>query len=168
MHSYTSPTLSRVFNFEESKEYIKGHFVHKGTLSFFDYDAVRVNFADEKIVKFSVDCLEETIKEKYGIEKGAMIISNNHIDDSYRYKFFYRRGEDESGVRAVLARGLEDIQSAGGVDGEIRVRFACRPIVRGLCSGMNHQRDILSQNGKKAVDLLPIADVKALSPVSRP
>ena len=38
--------------------------------------------------------------------------------------------------------------------------LASGPIMRGLGGGVNHQRDIVSQVGKEAVDLLPVADVE--------
>ena len=46
-------------------------------------------------------------------------------------------GEDEGRLRAVPARRLQQVQRAVGVDREIGLRVACRPVVRRLGGGVN-------------------------------
>ena len=61
---------------------------------------------------------------------------------------FVGRGKDERRVGAVLARGLEQVERAVGVDREIGERIAGGPVVRGLGGGVDDQGDSLTVPGK--------------------
>ena len=50
---------------------------------------------------------------------------------------FVRRGENEWRFRAKISRGFEQVERAVGVNREIRLRIARRPIVRRLRGGVH-------------------------------
>ncbi len=54
---------------------------------------------------------------------------------------FVRRCKNKRRFRAEISRRLEQIQRAVGVDGEIGLRIARRPIVRRLRRGVNDRGD---------------------------
>ena len=68
-------------------------------------------------------------------------------------------GEDERRLRAVPARRFEQVQGAVGVDREIGLRVAGRPIVRRLGRGMDDRRDVVAVAGENLVHQRGVADV---------
>jgi hypothetical protein len=59
------------------------------------------------------------------------------------------RGEDEGRVGRMGARGLQQVEGAGGVDGEVRVRLAGRPVVRRLRGGVDDDRRVAGVAGEE-------------------
>ena len=78
------------------------------------------------------------------------------------------RGEDEDGVRAVLATGLEQIEGADGVDAEVRERLASGPIVRRLRGGVDDGRDVGAVVRQHPTHGRGVPDVEVLVTVARP
>ena len=70
------------------------------------------------------------------------------------------RGEDEGRVGAVLARRLEQVERAVGVDAEVGLRVARGPVVRGLRGGVDDQLDLAGVLGEDARDAVGVADVE--------
>src|SRR6267378_7159531 len=68
-------------------------------------------------------------------------------------------GEDEDRIGAVEAGRLEQVERAVGVDGEIDLRIACRPIMRRLSRGMDDRVDRGAILGEGRVHQLGVADV---------
>ena len=72
------------------------------------------------------------------------------------------RAEDERGVDRVLARRLEQVERAVGVDAEVRLRVLGGPVVRGLGGGVHDQLDVAGVLGEDALDAVGVADVDLL------
>ena len=71
-----------------------------------------------------------------------------------------RRGEDEGRVGGVGARGLQQVEGAGRVDGEVGVRLARRPVVRRLRGGVDDDRQVARVAGEEFHDAVGVADVE--------
>ena len=56
--------------------------------------------------------------------------------------------------------GLEQVQCAVGVDGEIGLRLACGPVVGGLGGGVDDDLDLARVGGEDAFDAVGVADVE--------
>src|SRR5680860_280832 len=69
------------------------------------------------------------------------------------------RAEDEGRLGAVGAGRLEQVERAVGVDAEVGLRIARRPVVGGLRGGVDHQLDRLAVGGEDALDRVAVADV---------
>ena len=69
------------------------------------------------------------------------------------------RAEDERGLGGVLAGRLEQVERAERVDAEVGLGVACRPVVRGLGSGVDHGLDLPRQIRKGTIDAVGVADV---------
>ena len=72
------------------------------------------------------------------------------------------RAEDERGVDRVLARRLEQVERAVGVDAEVGLRVLGGPVVRGLGGGVHDQLDLAGVLGEDALDAVGVADVDLL------
>ena len=72
------------------------------------------------------------------------------------------RAEDERGVDRVLARRLEQVERAVGVDAEVGLRLLGGPVVRGLGGGVHDQLDLAGVLGEDALDAVGVADVDLL------
>jgi hypothetical protein len=70
------------------------------------------------------------------------------------------RGEDEGRLRAVLAGRLEQVEGAVGVDPEVGLGVARRPVVGWLGGGVDDQLDLLGGLGEDTLDPLGVADVE--------
>ena len=70
------------------------------------------------------------------------------------------RSEDEGRLGAVLAGRLEQVEGAVGVDPEVGLGVACRPVVGRLGGGVDDQLDRLAVLGEDAVDAIGVADVE--------
>ena len=78
---------------------------------------------------------------------------------------FIGAGEDENGLRAVKPGGFEQVKGAGGIHAEIGKRFLCRPVVRGLCGGMNHTGNGVVVLRKDLFNGGIIPDIRRIMPV---
>lgn len=68
-------------------------------------------------------------------------------------------GENEYGVGTEASGRLQQIQGPIGVDGEVRDRFPCRPIMGGLGGGVDDETEIGAILLKDPCDPFPISDV---------
>ena len=75
-------------------------------------------------------------------------------------------GEDEGRLRAVAAGLLEQEQGGAGVDVEVGLRLAARPVVGGLARGVDHAADVPAVGGEDAGDRLPVPDVHVVMGVA--
>ena len=72
---------------------------------------------------------------------------------------FIGRGKNEHGVVGMLSSAFEQVQGAVGVDGEVFVRVASGPVVRGLSGGVHDQLDVRSVFFKQLAHRVLIANV---------
>ena len=75
--------------------------------------------------------------------------------------------EEEDRLRAVAPGGLQEVQGSVGVDGEVRVGLAGRPIVGRLRRRVDDHLDCLAHAGEQGVHPIQVADVQVLVPVVR-
>ena len=66
-----------------------------------------------------------------------------------------------------MARRLQQIQCADGVDAEIRVRIARRPVVRRLRRGVDDEGDVLAELAEQVFDRRAVADVEVVMLIIR-
>ena len=75
--------------------------------------------------------------------------------------------ENEDRLGAVQPSGFQHVQRAGGVDPEIGVRLARRPVVRGLRGGVDDDFDLAAIARKHVLHRVKIADVDGVMRVVR-
>ena len=102
----------------------------------------------------------------------AELVIGMHLVDLPASLVFYQRqfvggvaidligaGKDEGCVGAETAHGLEEVERAIGIAGEIGNRLTRGPIVRGLGRGVDDECDLLSVLRKECVDGSIVADI---------